>query len=92
MKEGREPVKALVQKPELFEFLQPYWDAFWALDSERQVTMGGATRIPWRAIDAYARRYGFEGNGFLRLEYLLRRMDTAYLKRLKGKRPSKEQQ
>lgn len=88
IQEGREPVKALVNKPELHERLERFYDAFWALDSDRSVTMGGATRIPWRSIDAYAIRYGFEGEDFRRLEYLLRKMDTAYLRRLKGRRSS----
>jgi hypothetical protein len=81
-------VKALVNKPELHERLQPYWDAFWCLDADRQVGMGGASRIPWTAMDRYAQRHELEGDDFLRLEYLLRRMDTAYLNHIKRKKPS----
>lgn len=81
-------MKALIDKPELHERLQPYWDAFWSLDADRQVSMGGASRIPWTAMDRYAQRHEIENDDFLRLEYLLRRMDTAYLNYIKRKKPS----
>lgn len=68
------------------------WGAFWRLHGDRQhVTAGfaapmGATvieprpgRIPFRSIDAYARRYGVIGSEFDRWLALIEAVDKEYL-------------
>lgn len=41
--------------------------------------MGGASAIPFTAIDAWARRYGIEGDGFDEFLRLIRAADGAWL-------------
>ena len=56
------------------------------LNTDRTQSMSAVGNIPWTAINAYASRYGIEGEDFDRFEYLLSRMDTAYLKLMKRRR------
>lgn len=68
------------------------WSAFWMLHGDRpMVTQGfgspmGATiiesmpgRIPFSAIDCYARRFGIAGEAFDRLLLLVSEIDREYL-------------
>jgi len=68
------------------------WAAFWRLHADRPylvtgfaVPMGAtiieprAGRIPFSAIDAYARRYGVEGSEFDTLEALVGACDAEFM-------------
>lgn len=55
--------------------------AFMELSADRH----GRARIPWTAIDAFARRYGVEGEDFDELVTLVRELDKTYLEHLDEK-------
>ena len=77
--EGEAP-KALLDKPELGSGLRLFYDAFWALSTDRPLMMGGVGHIPFASIDLYARRAGIDGRDeFERFRILIGRMDEAYL-------------
>jgi hypothetical protein len=63
---------------ELFGHLQPDWDAFAALSTDRPMGMAHGP-IPWTSIDRYAARYGIIKDDFDRLAALIRSMDKAFL-------------
>lgn len=63
--------------------LQPhvlfYWNAFWELCSDRPPGMASTSRIPFTAIDRFARRYGIHDlDAFDRFRSIIREMDEAY--------------
>ena len=62
--------------PELHDIELFYWQAFWDLCTERQVTMGGAMPIPLSAIRKYEEDNGCHGREFIDI---MRKMDAAYL-------------
>lgn len=67
-------------RPELFEHLAFYSEAFHDLSPERQLPgLGGAGPIPWTAIDRYAERYGLDLEAFERLRRMIRIQDRLYL-------------
>lgn len=45
----------------------------------------GVGPIPWTAIDRYAERYGFHGDGFGYLLKMVRALDDAFLRHQKQK-------
>lgn len=66
-------------RPELFEYLVPYWNAFHVMSKSRSVGMGlGA--IPLEAYESYFRIFGIDGLSE-RLEYItyVGALDSAYL-------------
>lgn len=57
-----------------------YWRAFEALRYDRQYgAFGGESPISFLAIDAYARRYGIDGEGFDRFLSLVNAVDDTWL-------------
>jgi|SRR4051812_19345985 hypothetical protein len=64
-----------VAPPVLGRGLAFIYSAFWALGSDRQVEQGP---IPFASIDAFARRYGIDGDAFERFRLLIVRLDNAY--------------
>jgi hypothetical protein len=79
LEERGEAVPALQNKPELDEFLIPYWKAFQVLSSSRQIGMGiGA--IPLTEIEAYMRIYGIEDQEEREdMVYLIGEMDRVFI-------------
>lgn len=73
---------ALANKPDLHEGLDWYLDAFWDLSSDRPLgAMGGAGRIPFTAIDRWARRFGVDDpDAFDRLMTFVGALDATFLK------------
>jgi hypothetical protein len=65
--------------PELLPGLELYYDAFYALDSDRPVGMTEG-RIPRRSIRDYALDYGFSDEQREFLYYAIREMDNERLK------------
>jgi hypothetical protein len=78
--DGKAP-KALLAQPEIAPHLKTAWRAFWALVDDRQTgAMGGASGIPFTAIDRYAARYGVDDpDAFDRFAQRIRVIDAAYL-------------
>jgi hypothetical protein len=71
-------------EPERPEWADWLWRAWADLDGERpmiQAGMGGAVpgRIPWSALDRWARRYGVTGFDFDLLTRAVSVMDTVLL-------------
>ncbi|MES0168249.1 hypothetical protein NKJ87_20040 [Mesorhizobium sp. M0027] len=59
---------------------QFYWQAWEALRFDRQYgAMGGESPIGFLAYDAYARRYGLEGEAFERFLAFMTAIDTEWL-------------
>jgi len=54
--------------------------------------MGASGPIPWTAIDAYARRKGFAGDGFEYLVKMVRAMDDVFLRHLQDKREQEREE
>lgn len=58
--------------------------AFWALNADRSLGMGGAGPISFLAIDAYARRYGIGTDDIDEFELfrtVIKALDSAYLEK-----------
>lgn len=83
----RQPLPdAIMDAPELYAGLEAYYEAFIELSTCRDHGMGVGP-IPWTAVDRYAERHGFRGDGFFYLLKMVRALDDAFLKhqRQKGK-------
>jgi hypothetical protein len=79
-------MKAFEVRPEIKPHLLFVWEAFSELGSDRPATEFGYGSIPFSAVDRYARRFGIEeSNNFSRFLKLVRCLDAAYLKAIKGK-------
>jgi hypothetical protein len=78
---------ALLGKPEIENHLVFFWNAFWALNGDRQIgSMGGIGSIPFVAIDRYADRYGINGRDeFDRFHALIQRLDKAFAAKANAK-------
>jgi len=74
----------IANAPELQKGLELYLNAFFELDSERQVGFS-VLPIPWRSIVNYAQVYGFDDEQREDLIFLVRKMDNAHIDRLKKK-------
>ncbi|ETR75912.1 hypothetical protein X566_20145 [Afipia sp. P52-10] len=72
-------LKALAERVEVEPHLKWVWDAFRALNRDRQIGIDGVGPIFWSSIDAYARRYRVTGDRFERLVGLIRAMDDEWL-------------
>lgn len=66
----------LADEPEVPRDGEEAWEAFWALNSSRNVGMG-VGGIPFLAIDRYAERYGVED--FPTFHHLVQALDGAYM-------------
>lgn len=75
---------AIAGAPELLAGLEAYYEAFIELSTCRDSGMGVGP-IPWTAVDQYARRYGFTGDGFGYLLKMVRALDDAFLKHQRQK-------
>ena len=85
LEERGEVIPALLNKPELGEFLIPYWIAFRTLSTSRRIGMGVGA-IPLSEIESYIRIYGI---GDLEecedLVYLIGEMDDEFIKHVNKK-------
>lgn len=68
--------------------LELYLNAFFELDSERQVGFS-ILPIPWRSIVNYAQVYGLDDEQQEDLIFLVRKMDNAHIERIRKKNPGK---
>lgn len=81
----RQPLPdAIADAPELYAGLEVYYEAFIELSTCRDHGMGIGP-IPWTAVDRYAERHGFRGDGFSYLLKMVRAMDDAFIKHMKQK-------
>lgn len=86
------PPKALLRRVDPHDHLLPVWRAFWALNGDRQIGMGGCGPIYWSAINAYAQRYGPHGiDEFEWFEGLIRTLDADYIKHVSKDRNAVDQ-
>jgi hypothetical protein len=86
MREGLPLPKRIANAPTLFIGLELYYDAFWELDTCREVGWGWGP-IPWSAIKDYAETFNFDDEQRDDLYYFIRVMDNAYL-RYRHKKPA----
>lgn len=62
------------------------WNAFFDLSGDRPAGAGFVGRIPFRSLDAYARRYGIDHiDEFERFQHLVRAMDDAFVEHMTAK-------
>ncbi|WP_155738078.1 hypothetical protein [Sphingobium yanoikuyae] len=72
--------KTLEDEPEIGPAQVFYWQAFQTLASERpSAGFGGANRIPWSAVNAYAAHYSLTHEETEYLHDIIRAMDTEVL-------------
>ena len=76
--------KALLDRPNLKRHLLMIWEAFHALNGDRQMGMMIGP-IPFTAIDRYAARHGIAGEEFQRFHALISAMDTVHQRHLAEK-------
>lgn len=75
----RQPIpEVIANAPALLPGLEVYYEAFCELSTCRQTGMGVGP-IPWTAVDSYARRNGFEGEGFDYLLRMVRALDDTFV-------------
>lgn len=76
-----ETPQTLLDKPRLYEWVVPYWDAYWMLDPGRPVYQGSIGRIPLSEMHAYLAIFGIieieERYLFIRM---MRALDSVYVK------------
>lgn len=78
---GEQLPERIKNAPQLDKGLQFYMQAFYDLDTERSHAMG-YTRIPWSAINSYAKALELDEEDRDDLIYLINAMDEAHIKRL----------
>ena len=78
----------IANAPVLMQGLGLYLQAFFDLDSERQIGFS-ILPIPWRAVVKYAQVYGFDEEQREDLLFFIRRMDNAHIERMNKKIPPK---
>lgn len=71
----------IANRPQLLPGLDFFLFAFYDLSTERQAGMG-VMPIPWSAMHGYALAHDMSGEDYEDLLYLVRALDTAYLKSL----------
>lgn len=74
----------IANAPELKLGLQLYLTAFFDLDAERESSMS-IGRIPWSAIDRYARAYDLDSEQYEDMHFFIKQMDSEHIKRIKAK-------
>lgn len=80
----------ILNAPELQLGLDLYYAAFWTLCSERPVGMGPGA-IPWFSMYRYADIHNLDEDTFEDLEYIIRKMDEAYLAYMQKQSESKRE-
>lgn len=79
-REGSPLPKFIKEQPDLTLGLGLFYEAYWDLDSDRGGSGFGVGRIRWSAIADYTRAHGFEEEQADALFYLIKVLDSAYLK------------
>lgn len=75
---GQKAPEYISNAPSLTGGLDFYLQAFFDLNSER-FSGFAAMPIPWRALQSYAEYYGLDNDDFEDFQFILRKMDDAYL-------------
>jgi hypothetical protein len=70
--------ETILNKPELSIGLDVYRKAFWDCSTDRNYGMAEGP-IPWSSVSKWAERYGYVGEEFDRLWYLIRAMDSVFI-------------
>lgn len=83
-RDGVTPPEVLTDQPKLPVSLVMYLEAFYELDTERQIGMA-VGRIPWSSIVRYASYHGMDVEECV---FFIRRMDDALLERMAQERGS----
>lgn len=75
----RQPLPDVIANaPQLFPGLEAYYEAFTELSTCRTNGMAMGP-IPWSAINEYAKRYDYTGEGFDYLVRMVRALDDTFL-------------
>jgi hypothetical protein len=82
LRSGQPIPDRIMNAPALRFGLLFYLQAFFDLDAERSQGMGTG-RIPWLAINQYAKYYALDEEQTECLIYFIREMDSVHLKRLR---------
>ena len=86
LRAGQQLPDAIRGAPRLLPGMSPYFQAFIELTTCRQVSgMGPPGRIPWTAVDQYALRHGYVGDGFDDLCGVVMKVDEGYVEHLAAK-------
>jgi len=82
LRTGQPVPEHILNAPELQLGLQLYFQAFLDLDGER---LSPTSPIPWTSIRSYAEAYQLDQSQTSDLFYLIKRIDSAHLKRMHEK-------
>ena len=75
----RQPIPDVIANaPQLLPGLEGYFEAFTELSTCRQSGMSMGP-IPWSAVNEYAKRYNYSGEGFDYLVRMVRALDDTFL-------------
>lgn len=84
---GRPIPERIANAPSLDPSLSIFLGAFYDLTTERRAGFS-VLPIPWSSIANYGKVYGFDKDQFEDLVYFVRRLDEAYLDRMRKKKDS----
>ncbi len=70
----------MANAPELLAGLEFYYRAFLELTASRPIHFGGAGLLPWSEIKDYCAYHGFKGADLDDAIYLIKKMDSAFIK------------
>lgn len=84
LKEGMPIPDRIANAPDIFPWLMLYMRAFFALDTHRSHSQG-VSRIPWLAIEQYARINEFDTQQKEDLHFFTSRLDDFMCKKLAAK-------
>ena len=70
----------IAKAPELYAGLEFYYRAFLELTASRPIHFGGAGLLPWSEIKDYFAHHGFLGSDLDDAIYLIKKMDSAFIK------------
>lgn len=84
IRRGKPPPESIQNAPELNAGLGLYYVAFLDLTGCRHVGEALGT-IDWLMIDRYCQRYDIEGEQYEDMQYLIARMDAAFLEYYRSK-------
>ena len=87
MRSGQPLPERIANAPELQTGLELYLQAFFELDSERS----DLARIPWSSIADYAIAYDFDEDQAADLIDIIRKVDSAHIKKLADKQAAENQ-
>lgn len=71
-------------RPKLGMGLELYMDAFLELDTDRDIGFGLGP-IPWSSMHTYALAHGLDGEEYHNFMFLVRQLDSAYIKHRQSK-------